>query len=348
MAKKPEKQESQLPALKTAIKEKNPANLYVFHGEEMFLLNHYLQQLKAVVLDPLTESFNFHRFTQETFDLRTFADAVENMPMMAERTLVQVDDVDVFKLNEEGRDTVAAILSDIPDYCTVVFVHETVVFKPDKRFKTLWAPFAAGQIVEFAKQSERDLMVWIQRHFMALGKRIDPKLCQYLLEITDGTMTTLGTEIKKIASYSGADIICRADIDAVTEPVLDAVVFRMTDQLSAGDYGAALITLQKLMKMQEEPLAILGAIGGHFRRVSAAKTLLEHGRNAQELQKLCGIADFAARKAMESARRCSPEHLQKAAQLVVETDHKMKTSFDDPTRLLELLILQLAMEGRHG
>jgi DNA polymerase-3 subunit delta len=348
MAKKPEKQESQLPALKAAIKEKNPSNLYVFHGEEMFLLNHYLQQLKATVLDPLTESFNFHRFTQETFDLRTFADAVENMPMMAERTLVQVDDVDVFKLNEEARDTMAAILSDIPEYCTVIFVYETVTFKPDKRFTKLWTPFSNGQIVEFAKQNERDLMVWIQRHFLALGKRIEPKLCQYLLEITDGTMTSLGSEIKKIASYSGADTICRADIDAVTEPVLDAVVFRMTDQLSAGDYGAALITLQKLMKLQEEPLQILGAIGGHFRRISAAKTLLEHGRNAQELQKLCGIADFAARKAMEAARRCNQEYLQKAAELVVETDHKMKTSYDDPARLLELLILQLAMEGRHG
>lgn len=348
MAKKAEKQDNQLPALKAAIKEKTPANLYVFYGEEMFLLHHYLGQLKAVILDPVTESFNFHRFTQETFDLRTFADAVENMPMMAERTLVQVDDVDIFKLGEDGRDAMASILSDIPEYCTVIFVHETVPFKPDKRYSKLWAPFADGQIVEFAKQNERDLVVWIQRHFLALGKRIDPKLCQYLLEITDGTMTTLGTEIKKIASYSGTETICRADIDAVTEPVLDAVVFRMTDQLSVGDYGAALITLRKLMKMQEEPLQILGAIGGHFRRITAAKTLQEHGRSAQELQKLCGIADFPARKAMDSARRCTVDYLQKAAELVLDTDLKMKTSFDDPERLLELLILQLSMEGRNG
>lgn len=348
MAKKIEKQDNPLAELKLAIREKSPGNLYVFHGEEMFLLNHYLQQLKAVVLDPLTESFNFHRFTHENFAVQSFADAVENMPMMAERTLVQVDDVDVFKMNEDARDAITAILSDIPEYCTVVFVHETVPFKPDKRFSKLWAPFAAGQVVEFAKQNERDLVVWIQRHFMALGKRIDPRLCQYLLEITDGTMTTLGTEIKKIASYSGADTICREDIDAVTEPVLDAVVFRMTDQLSAGDYGGALVTLQKLMKMQEEPLQILGAIGGHFRRISAAKTLIEHGRPAQELQKLCGIADFPARKAMESARRCSPDYLQKVMELVLETDMKMKTSFDDPQRLLEMLILQLAMEGRNG
>ena len=191
-------------------------------------------------------------------------------------------------------------------------------------------------------------MVWIQRHFAALKKQIAPDLCAYLIEITDGTMTALGGEIRKIAAYSGADRICKADIDAVTEPVLDAVVFRMTDQLAAGDYGGALQTLQKLLKMQEDPLFILGAIGGNFRRISAARTLLDSGRNAAELQKLCGIADYPARKAMEAARHFRHEFLSKAAERILETDYRMKTSYDQPQRLLEMLILQLAQEARHG
>ena len=37
-----------------------------------------------------------------------------------------------------------------------------------------------------------------------------------------------------------------------------------------------------------------------------------------------------------------------AAELVLETDSRMKTSFDDPQRLLEMLILQLAQEARRG
>ena len=32
----------------------------------------------------------------------------------------------------------------------------------------------------------------------------------------------------------------------------------------------------------------------------------------------------------------------------METDYQMKTSFDDPQRLLELLILRLAQEARRG
>ena len=232
-----------LQELKAAIRSRTPDNLYFFYGEETFLLNHYLGQLRKVILDEITESFNYHRFNNENFDIRDFADAVENLPMMAERSMVQVDDINLFKLPEDSRNKMMDVLSDVPDYCTIVFVYETVEFKPDKRQKKLWEVVSNGQIVEFAKQNQRDLVSWITRHFASLGKKISPDLCVYLIEITDGTMTSIGTEIKKIASFSGAEHICRADIDAVTEPVLDAVVFRMTDMLGARDYPQAMLIL---------------------------------------------------------------------------------------------------------
>ncbi len=348
MAKKPP-QSSGLQELKSALKAKTLGRLYMFHGEEVFLLHHYLSQIKKVLLDPLTESFNFHRLNNETFDIRGFADAVENLPMMAESTLVQVDDIDLFKMNEGDRAKMTEILSDIPEYCTVVFTYVTAPWKPDKRLKKLWEAIEGNaSIVEFAKQDQRDLVAWITRHFAAREKRISTDLCVYLIDITGGTMTALAGEIDKICAYSGASEIKKTDIDAVTEPVLDAVVFQMTDQLSAGRYDEALIKLQQLLKMQQEPLAILGAVGGHFRRIGAARTLLDHGKTAFDLQKLCGIPDYPARKTMDAARRFSPAFCKTAAELVLETDYKMKTSFDDNERLLELLILQLAQEARNG
>ena len=100
--------------------------------------------------------------------------------------------------------------------------------------------------------------------------------------------------------------------------------------------------------MQQEPIAILGAIGGHFRRIGAARTLLDYGKTAYDLQKMYAIQDFAARKVMDAARRFSPAFCKKASQLILETDYRMKTSFDDSERLLEMLILQLAQEARNG
>ena len=346
MAKKQEL--NTLPELKQQLKNKNLGRLYVFHGEEVFLLNHYLGQIRKQLLDPLTESFNYHRFNHETFAIRDFADAVENLPMMADFTFVQVDDIDLFKMNEDDRTKMTEILSDIPDYCTVVFTYETVAWKPDKRMKKPWDAVNKGLIVEFAKQDQRDLIAWVTRHFAARKKQISADLCAYLIDITGGTMTALSGEIDKICAYSGADVIKKTDIDAVTEPVLDAVVFQMTDMLSAGRYDQALQKLQQLLKMQQEPIAILGAVGGHFRRIGTARTLLDYGKSASELAKLCSIQEYPARKTMDAARKFRPEFCKKAARLVLETDHKMKTSFDDSERLLELLILQLAQEARNG
>lgn len=348
MAAKPE-QPTPLQLLKRALKNNSLERLYIFHGEETFLLRHYLKEIRKKLLDELTESFNYSRFTNETFNLQQFGDAMEGMPMMAESTLVHVDDVDLFKLNESDRNKMAEFLADIPDWCTVVFTYETVSWKPDKRLKKIWSSIESNAtVVEFVKQDQKDLVAWITRHFAAHHKRITTELCLHLIDITGGTMTTLAGEIEKICAYSGADEIFRSDIDAVTEPVLDAVVFQMTGLLSEGRYSAAFEMLQTLLKMQQEPILLLGAIGSHFRRLGTARTLYDNGKNASELQKLYRIPDYPARKLMEAGRRFRPEFLARAAELCMETDYRMKTSFDDPERLLEILILQISQEALHG
>ena len=260
-----------------------------------------------------------------------------------------MDDIDLFKLPEAERNKMAEVLSDVPEYCTVVFTYETVEWKPDKRLKTLWAAIDKNaSIVDFARQSQKDLIAWVTRHFAARGKKISTDLCVYLIDITGGTMTALQGEIHKICAYSGADTVCKADIDAVTEPVLDAVVFQMTDLLGSGKYGEALLKLQQLFKMQQEPIAILGAVGGHFRRIATARTLIDCGRGADDLVKLTGMKDYPARKTMSAAGKFSQRFCRRAAELVLETDRGMKTSYDDPERLLELLVLNLAQEARNG
>lgn len=346
---KKEDMTNSLQELKLDIRQKTPQRLYFFHGEEVFLLHHYLEQLRKLLTDELTESFNSHKLTTENFDIRSFADAVENLPMMAESTFVWVDEIDIFKMNESDREKMIDVLSDIPEYCTVAFTYETTAWKPDKRLKKLWDVVVKhGTVVEFPKQSQRDLIAWVTRHFAANGKRISTDLCAYLIDITGGTMTALAGEIGKICAYSGAGEIVKTDIDAVTEPVLDAVVFQMTDLLGQKEYGAALLKLRQLLKMQQEPILILGAIGAHFRRMGTARTLSDNGRSSGELMKLCGMSDYAARKTMSAAVRFSAAFYARAAQLVMETDFAMKTSLDDPERLLEVLVMELAREARNG
>lgn len=337
-----------LQKLKADLKNKALDRAYIFYGEETFLQHHYLDRVKKALVDDLTESFNFHKFTQETFDVRELDDAINNYPMMAEHTFILVDDIDLFKQPEDDRNRIADCIAQIPEYCTVVFTYETVEWKPDKRYKTLWEAIdKSATIVQFAKQSERDLVTWIMRHFAAEGKKINPNLCVYLMELTGGTMTALAGEISKICAYSDADEIVKADIDAVVEPVLDAVVFQMTDLMGQGAYGPALQKLQVLFKMQNEPVVILGAIGGHYRKIGSARILLNQGMRAGDLMSMYGMSDYAAKKIMNSAMRLSDRFCGLANSLIMEADYQLKSSQGDAERLIETLILRLAQEARN-
>ena len=103
-----------LEQLKNDLKQKSPARFYVFYGEEDYLRRYYTEQLKKQVLDELTEDFNFHRLTTENFSLQTLSDSLEALPMMAERSMVLVEEVDLFELNESDREKLTAMLTDVP------------------------------------------------------------------------------------------------------------------------------------------------------------------------------------------------------------------------------------------
>ena len=267
--------------------------------------------------------------------------------MMADMTLVQVDDYDPFAQSEDVREKLIALFSDIPDTCCLVFNYDIVKFSRDgKKKKMMDAVKKYGTMVEFSKQTPAALAEWISRHFREQGKTITPDLCQHLVFLTGGSMTLLHTEIGKISAYSRMPAISRQDIDAVVEPVLQAVMFDITDALAEGNYDKALSKLQDVLSGREEPIAILATVGSHFRRLLTAKTVLAAGRGADALMPILNSSsDFFVRKIMNQASRLSDEMCLHAVELCYETDRKMKSSFDDGARLLELLLVTLAQEA---
>ena len=344
MAAKPTGSSAGCTQLKKDLKEKHLGSFYILSGQEDYLRRYYLAEIKKQLLDELTESFNFHRLNNETFSLEALADALQALPMMAERTRVLMEDVNLFDCGDT--DTLTALLSDLsPECCLVVHLEE---FKPDKRKKKLWEAIEKHAVLaDFAYQSETDLKPWIARHFRSAGKQLAPELCSYLLQQCGLSMTRLHGEILKICAYSGAEVIVRADIDAVVEPTLEAVVFQITDALGQRDFDRALERLHVLLKLQTEPIPIVAAIGAQARRLYAAKLLQNAGKSAEALASLCGIAPYAATKTMQQARRLSERFCRRAVELCCQTDYRLKTSYDDPERLPELLILSLAEEAGH-
>ena len=161
-------------------------------------------------------------------------------------------------------------------------------------------------------------------------------------------MTTLAGEIDKVAAYQEGTEITRGAIDAVVIPALNAQTFDISDAVVRADFETALYKLQELYVLQTDPVVVLGAIGAQLRRLFYARVILSAGGGQKELMELTGLKSYPAGLTMTAARRVTDGFCQRAVELVFQTDVAMKTGVDDPERLLELLIVQLAQEARHG
>lgn len=332
--------------LKNDLRQKQLGSFYILCGQEDYLCRYYLNQIRQQILDDLTADFNDHHLTAEHFSVQALADSLEALPMMAERSLIQIDDVDLFALPEAERDILTQLISELPDYCCLLLC--CAEFRPDKRKKKLWEAIERRAVIaEFPFQSESDLRAWILRHFKSAGKTITPELAAYLLGQCGQSMTRLHGEIEKLCAYVTSDTITRRDIDAVVEPTLEAVVFEITDALGQREFDRALQRLHVMLKLRAEPIAVLAAIGSHMRRLRVARVLMAEGRSAPELAELCGVAPYAANKTMMQARRLTDRFCEKAVLLCCTCDYQLKTSYDAPQRILELLLLTLAEEARY-
>ena len=321
--------------------------VYVFHGEESYLREYYLGALKNALVPAGFEEFNYHKLDGKAISMAELSEAVEAMPMMAERTMVVVTDCDLFKLGEDARQMVIGMLEDFPEYCCLVFVYDLVEYKPNKVYKKLCAALDKhAQVVKFDIQDKSDLINWIRRRFRALGKDIDAHAAEHLIFTCGGLMTGLVPEIEKIGAYAKGKAVTVEDINTVADPVLDAVVFNMTNAITRGDYNGASEILGQLLKKQEEPFMILAVIGKELRRLYTARIALDEGRDKFWLMEQWNMrSDYPARLLLDAARRTTREWCANAIKLCQRLDLRMKSEkgIDDEGEI-KLLLMELAQK----
>lgn len=322
---------------------------YIFYGEESYLREYYLEALRKKLIPAGVEDFNYHRVEGKDVNVQMLAEMAEAMPMMAERTLLVAVDFDIFKLNEEQRDKLIALLEDIPPYCCVVFAYDTVEYKPNKTMKKLCKAIDSHvETVEFRPASGSDLEAWIARRFRAQGKEIDRQTAEYLIFTCGGLMTGLVPEIAKIGAYAKGPSITKADIDAVADPVLSAEVFRLSDAVLQGDYDRASAILGDLLKMQTEPIVILAALGSQMRRIYTARLAIDSGRDKYWLMELWDMrSDYPAKLLLSAARRATADWCEGAVRMCQTLDRRMKSEKGiDPAGELKMLLVRLGAARR--
>lgn len=317
-------------------------NLYVFHGEETYLRDHYLVELKKALLTGGLDDFNYHTIQGKDMTVQRLQETVDTMPMMSERTFVVVVDYDM----NGGKEPLMELLSDLPDYVCLVFVYDVLEYKPDNRTKLPKLLKEKGLVVNFLRQDQKDLTGWIARRFRALGHEIGTEDANYLIFLCGDLMTNLVSEIEKIGAYATEKRVTRQDIDAVATPQLDAVIFWLTDAVAEGNHNRAFSVLGDLLHMQEAPIKILSVLGKQLRQLYSACIARESGKGAQWLADLWGMRSaYPAEKLLRSARGFRKEQCRRVLLRCEETDLALKSTRADGKEALADLLLDLATTG---
>lgn len=293
--------------------------LYFFHGEEPYLMERSLEQLRRLLIPEGAGAFNHHRLEGKNVTPALLSDTVDLLPVFSERTLIEVRDYDLFKAPEADRAVLQQLLTDLPEYVCLVFIFDTVPYAPDTRLKMVKAVLACGQAVDFPLQESGRLVRWIVRHAADEGKEISRSDAEYLSFLTGGQMTALNTEIAKLCSYCSGKTVTRADIDVCVTPTVEAQSYRLADAVIAGDRRQAVSLLSDILQLQVPVHYVLGALSGTIRNLLYARLAIDAGKNAAWLESEFHIArSFQATRAMDSARRLTTERCRNMVLLCSE------------------------------
>ena len=327
---------------KKDLAQKAPDKLYLLYGEETYLRDYYLGKLKEQILSGGLGEFNFHQLSAKDMSPHALEEAVDCLPMMSERTLIVVNDYDIYK---GDKDALAAVLRELPDYVCLVFVYDLIEYKADARTKLAALLKEKGSVVPFNRQRQGDLVDWISRRFKAMDHDIGTEDAKYLIFLCGDLMNNLISEIGKIGSYAAHHRVTRQDIDAVATPQLDAVVFQMTDAIAAGNFDKAAEVLGELLHMQEAPIKLLAVLGKQLRQLYTARLAIEHRKGVPYLMELWGMRSaYPAERLMQSARRFSLPWCRRAVLRCGQTDLAMKSTGADGEELLIGLLMELAVK----
>ena len=330
-------------AIVRQLRQDGAKNLYLLWGEEDYLRDSFYEEIKKLTLEEGCADFNFHRLSGSPIDPQQLAQAVDSVPFMGERSLVEVRGFEINACKDSIAESIKNIISDIPDYCTVVFILPTS-YEPDGRLALTKAIKKQGEAIEFTTQPHGLLISWIARRFESCGKKIGREECERLIFLSGERMTGLVQEIEKIAASEKNEAISMDTIDKVAHHIPEARIFEMTDAVAAKRFDDAAMTLAELLQSGEHPIKTLAMLGMQMRRLYAARVALDKNLGSGFVAEICKMPfQSHVDSLLRSAKGFSTQQLKAAVALCAEADYRMKSSSDDDEAILKELFLRIAV-----
>ena len=321
--------------------------LYLISGEEEFLRRSALNSLRERLIAPGCESLDrivYHSCPH----IDDLVQAVRTGPFMSEKRVVEVHDTGWFSSTKgKSADKLEAfnkLLTALHDQLCLVLIESST----DKRAKKIYRSLeeAGGIHLEMDKQDASELKVWIAAYLKRFGINIRSTAAESLISRYDASMSELVSELDKLryfCEYAKRDSIDDELVELCCKEDLTGNIFRLGDEISAGNSDAALSILDSMLRRKEAPTLIRFMLARHFRHLLAAK----YARSGSDLSSQIKVMAFVANRLLDQARKFEEKKLRQLCSLVYESDFKVKVGEIDETMSLELLIVEAALPLEH-
>ncbi|HRP06960.1 MAG TPA: hypothetical protein PLL69_00600, partial [Gemmatimonadales bacterium] len=186
--------------LAATLRKGPPAPVWYLHGSETILKDEALHTLVDIILDPSLRDFNLDLLTAQQLDPDQLAAACSTLPMMAERRVVVLRDVENWKRKSKAKQAaVEYVKNPAPD--TVLVMVQGNDDDPDADFAAHAAAVNCNALVRDA------LDEWLDRQLAAADVRLASDAREHLIRATNGELGPIAAEIGKLAGLGGGDAI---------------------------------------------------------------------------------------------------------------------------------------------
>jgi DNA polymerase-3 subunit delta len=313
--------------------------LYLFFGEEEFLIQEAVDLIISKAVDPGARDFNFNTVYCKGSTGNEIVNLAQTFPFMSERRLVIAKEIEALRA-ADLEELVAYLRSPSPTTCLLMIANQ---LRYDKKAVTALVE-ANGAVVRFYAILDRDVLPWIDNWARQRGLSIQRDAAQYVWQILGNDLQAITNELQKATIYiKDRKSITFEDVKVVVGDFRDYTPFDLAAALGAKNREKAFLILSRLVQEGESPVGLLGSIAWNFRRLMQVKAMEFAGMGLDEgMKKLRPPVIFHQAAAFrEQVRSYSLAELEEVFEILLNADKAMKSSGIGGRLVLERMIMRL-------
>lgn len=321
--------------LEKELKNQKLQNLYLFYGEEVFLLENCLKKIKKQFGECI-KGINYIQIDETNYseliaNIETPSFGYEKKLIIARNTgLLKKEgkrkNVELAKIREKINNYLKENIEIIQESVILVFVEE----EADNKQELYTTIEKLGVVCKFDYQKPIQIEKRIKEICHNYKVDIQDNTVRYFIECCGTNMQELINEIRKLIEYVGEKgTIQKEDIDKLAIKKLESVIFDLTDSLGKKEIARALEVLKNLINAKEPLQKILITLYNHFKKIYFVKLSIKNEKDIIKILKLKPNQTFLVNKYKMQAKYFEEKELSDILQYLRDLDYHYKNGYID-------------------